>query len=587
VFGWLPHLAVGLLAVPFIVSQNSWFEWSNALWLLELQTAHVSAHTLPTFFIDAPNQYFYPQMVFYAGPALSVLAYPSLVFGAWPVLAAVTAGAFVAASAGISWTARNLGVSPRLAWLPGVMFASTPYVVSDLYGRGAWAELIAVGALAVALGAATSLTSGRARSPRLTVAALALAVAAIAGTHNLTLLYGALFAVPLAIALLPLLRGRPGELIRRHGLVAVGAVLGVALCGVFLAPDVWLAGRTQISGASTSLLVVLWPFETIGQLLTPWNAQPAGTIGSALHTQTLVAPLVWILCVLEVARWRRQLHRRTALAVAGLGLLGFAITLLVVDPSWWLSFPSLLQSIQFSFRLISFLAIVTVLAVVALLSRPAVRTSRVAIAGLIVVASWQLALAADLAVSSSAFPSGRVNPAAVKASTLPPAFGANFLQATEYRLAVPTPVATPTETASVKPIGDDTPTTVMLFGSQRPGTFIGTRVVASPLIRVTGDARVVGTTVDGFDVLQVNSRARRPWRATVTSVCGSCVRALIGDAPLALLAGRVATLLSALALVGLVSFPMLRRAKRALVSRLRGRTPNAGGSEESPSAQSA
>jgi hypothetical protein len=51
--GWLPHVAVGLIAVPLIASQNAWFEWANPLWLLKLQTAHIAAYGTPTFFIDA------------------------------------------------------------------------------------------------------------------------------------------------------------------------------------------------------------------------------------------------------------------------------------------------------------------------------------------------------------------------------------------------------------------------------------------------------------------------------------------------------------------------------------------------------
>jgi hypothetical protein len=183
---WLPHLAVGLIALPFIVHQNAWHEWANALWLLDLQTAHVAAHGIPTYFINprgggaagpVTEQYFYPVFPFYGGTTFSLLAYPAVVFGTWPVFAASIAGAYIAASAGLSWTARNLGVASRLAVMPGVLFALTPYIVSNLYGKGAWTELVAVGALGVALGAATSLTSGRARNRPAMIAVLALAVA--------------------------------------------------------------------------------------------------------------------------------------------------------------------------------------------------------------------------------------------------------------------------------------------------------------------------------------------------------------------------------------------------------------------------
>jgi hypothetical protein len=549
-----------LIALPFILAQNSWFEWANALWLLDLQTAHVAAHAIPTFFIDAPEQYFYPQNVFYAGPALSVLAYPSLLIGTWAVFAIVTACAFIAASAGIGWTARNLGVPARLAILPGVLFAMTPYLVSDLYGRGAWTELVAVGGLAVALGAATSLTTGRARSPRTTVAVLALAVACVAGTHNVTLLFAAAIALPLALVLLPLLQGERRELIKRHLLVLGGSLVGVALCGVFLAPDVWLSGSTYISSLNSFFLHQLHPFETFSIVFTPFNALPAGTASTDLHTQTLVTPLAWIAGVAAVSLWRRRVDQRTALALAGLLALGIVLTVLAVDPSWWLSFPGFLRSIQFPFRLVTYISLLTVLGVIVLLALPAVRSNRVAVLVLWALAGWQLALAVDLAITAKAR-GAETAPTHdnVSATSVPPAFQYPNLQPTEFRLIPAHSLATPSQMARVAAIGDDTPTTILLSGTQAPGTLVGTSVVASPLVRFTGDVRLAGSTRAGFSVLRVNSDAPTPWRATAASVCSTCASAVVGDAPLPLLAGRVATLLACLVLLWLVGASALRR----------------------------
>jgi hypothetical protein len=288
---------LGGLAIPFIVSQNAWFEWANVYWLLELQTKHVAVHGLPTFFIHSAGGYFYPQQLFYAGPVLSVLAYLAVLIGPWPVFAASTAAAFGAASAGISWTARNLGVAPRLAVLPGLLFATTPYTVSNLYGRGDWAELVAVAALAVALGAATALLSGRSRSIPVTTTVLALSVATIAGVHNLTLLLSALLAPVLALALLPTLAAKPSDLARRYALVCAGSALGLAIVATFLIPNVWLGGRTITSHYSFQLLTDLTRFDRLAAIFDPLPAQPAGTKGTDLHTETIVLPLLWALVV--------------------------------------------------------------------------------------------------------------------------------------------------------------------------------------------------------------------------------------------------------------------------------------------------
>ena len=153
----------GLLGVPFVLAQNSWFEWANALWLLELQTAYVRHHGVPTYFVNAPAQVFYPVHLFYAGPLFSVLAYPSVLFGAWPVFAATTIVAFAGLAGGMYWMARSLDVPGPFAAAPALLFTTAPYVVSDLYGRGAWTELVALAGVSLMLGSTTALLKG---SPR-------------------------------------------------------------------------------------------------------------------------------------------------------------------------------------------------------------------------------------------------------------------------------------------------------------------------------------------------------------------------------------------------------------------------------------
>jgi hypothetical protein len=72
-------------------------------------------------------------------------------------------------------------------------------------------------------------------------------------------------------------------------------------------------------------------------------------------------------------------------------------------------------------------------------------------------------------------------------------------------------------------------------------------------------------------VLRVGRGTHRHWRVTVTAVCGSCVKAIIGEAPPALFLGRLATLLAALALAALLGLRPLRAGGRGLRRRLRPR----------------
>jgi hypothetical protein len=560
---WMAHLVVGLIALPFIVHQNSWYEWANSLWLLDLQTAHVAAHGIPTYFIDAPNQYFYPNHVFYAGTAYSVLAYPAVLLGTWPVFAGATAAAFIAASAGMSWTARNLGVSPRLALLPGVLFAATPYTVSNLYGRGAWTELLAVGALSVALGAATSLIFGRARSRPLTIAALGGAVAAIAGTHNITLLFSALLAPLLAVALAPLRHESRRELLLRHALVLAAAATGLAVCGAFLIPDIWLSGRTVASSFSLFFLHRINNFDAFNVVFDPLLSQPVEPTKTDLHTQTLIAPLLWLIALACISARRRWLDRRTGIALALIGVLGVGTALLITNPSWWWSFPGALQAVQFPFRLVSYLALITVLAVIVLLASPAIQRSRLAVIALVLACGWQVGLAVDLALTSKARggePQPHPTPDNISARSLPAAFQPGLAQGLQFRLVVPHPLSAPGPLAQIGPIGDDTPTEVKLSGSQPRGSLVATNVVDSPLVQVAGQATVVGANAEGYEVLRVNAvgLAGR-WQATVAPACNSCLRALTGKAPFALLLGKFASLAGVLLLLALITIGVRTR----------------------------
>lgn len=560
-WAWLPHVLVACIAVPFIVRQNSWSEWANTLWLLDLQTAHVSAHGLPSYFTDAAGSYFYPQMLFYAGPTLATLAYPSVVVGTWPVFAATTAFSFGAASFGVSWTARNLGVPQRLAVVPGVLFATTPYMVSNLYGRGDWAELLAVGCLAVALGAGTSLLCGRARSEPAVMGVLALAVAGVAGTHNLTLFFGALFAPLVAISLTPLFRSSRRLILRRYVLVGGAALVGLAVCGAFLVPNVWLASRTIIGRASGQwdFLTKANGFDRFGIIFDPLLGQPTAGAGTYVHTQTLVLPLIWCLTIGSRAAARRWLENRTALALGLLGAGATAVTFLIVHPSWWRSFPPWLRTIQFPFRLVTFLALLTVIMVAVLLAAPKVRQSRLAIGILLAATAWQIGLAGYLALNAQ--PSGSptaVNPGSIRANAVPVTYA--FGQRVGYRLATRNPIQPPSEQARIAPVSDDTPPVIRLSGSQPAGTLVATQVVESPLIRFGGDATVIGATALGFSVLRVD---KTPWQVTVRSACNVCIGALGGHEPLALFAGRVSSLAGVLALLGLLAAAFWARRRRS------------------------
>jgi hypothetical protein len=536
------HGVLALLALPFVLRQNTWFEWENVLWLLQLQTEHVRAHGLPSWFIHAPDQVFYPHHVFYAGPLLAVLAYPSLVFGAWPVLAATCAASFAALSAGASWAARALGVPDGLALAPGVLLATTPFVVSDLYGRGAVTELVALAGVAVALGGACAVLAGRrGRAP---TAGVMGGTALIAGSHNLTLAISVVLALPVLAVIVGVLAVPGGEARLRLAHVAVAALTGAALCGAFLVPNLWLGPDTFVTSGSLNrrFLESYHDAVTPDVVFDPLGRGTPSLRGSDVRTQTAVTAAIWVVVVAVGALARRRTSRRTAWSVLALAGTAAVLTTAIARPAWWLELPSALWTIQFTFRLVPYLALVIVLALVVLLREAAVASRRWVRATLAVAVGWQVVTATVQVVTAEARGPVRARPADVEPAVVPVSFAdPGYAQAYQFRLDRGTPVARPPAAVRAPVRRDPPPDVVAIGGAEAPGTRLATNIVASPLVRVDGDARVVGRDRDGFAVLEVEPHDGPTWRAEVSPRCRTCASALWGDAPWPLLLGRVLT----------------------------------------------
>ncbi|HMJ34620.1 MAG TPA: hypothetical protein VK501_11940 [Baekduia sp.] len=574
----VPPLLVGLLALPFVLRQNAWWEWTTAFWLLERQTEHVSAHGLPTFYLHTDSGTFYAFNVFYAGFTVSVLAYPAAVLGAWPVFATTCAGALVAGYLGIWWTARNLGLSRRLAILPGLAFATTPYLLTDLYGRASWAELVAVNGTAVMLGGLTALLCHPERGRGRALLALAGSGAIVAGTHNLTMLMTAI-ALPLVVAaLLPLVRGDGGAVVvaRRLGRGVAAIAVGVGLTGAWLVPNLWLGPDTYIARSEVveRLIRSTAGLARTSSVLSPW---PTPAPGMWLYCQPPVFVMAWaVVALLVVVGLRRRPVRFTASAAALLAL-GAGLLVLIVHPLWWLHLPRVLQAVQSPVRVIPYLSIVVAMALVVVLTAIAHGPARRLLVGTLLMAvSAQVALGVTIAIgtqASSWTPTVLQRHGDVRADGEPLAFALPEVMPWAQFRTVGRPTgakaAKDTETVEAGVRSRTTSDAGTLRGRGAVGDHRETSIVWSPLVRVAGDARITGRTSNGTAVVTLtHTDGAGRWSATARPRCTlTCLNALSGDAPWPLLAGRLLTLLSAGVLMAAAAMEIRRR------RRGRGRAP--------------
>ena len=349
-------LAVLLIASPLLFTSNAFApDFTNAIWLAGVQQHVIAAHLHPTMFLQTlqvatpqgtAGGVFYPLFAFYGATLFALTGALAALLGGSTILAfeAVTLAAIAAAYGGLFWLARQLGVKGVLAHAPAIVFVTSAYYVSNLYGRGDWEEFIAVSALALVLAASLRLVRGRLSV--WPVVCLVAATVVFSGSHNVTLLWGSTLAV-VALVVYWLASGRSRQLPWRRMLAVAGLIaLGVGLNGWFLLPDLSYAHDTTIAGE-----YVPWSsgghFNTFGVIFDPLRTVPSESYLPALYIQAPVLALVWGLLAAPLS-WRYR-PLRAGVATALIVLAGLLV--LILSSSAWSSLPTLFQRAQFTYRL--------------------------------------------------------------------------------------------------------------------------------------------------------------------------------------------------------------------------------------------
>ena len=158
-------LAVLLIASPMLFTSDGFApDFTNDMWLAGYQHHAIATNLHPTLFLHTRQSgVFYPLFAFYGGTLFALTGALGALLGGSTMLAfkAVTVAAIAAAYGGLLWLARQLGVKGLMAHAPAIVFVTSAYYVTNLYGRGAWSEFIAVSALPLVLAASVRLVRGR------------------------------------------------------------------------------------------------------------------------------------------------------------------------------------------------------------------------------------------------------------------------------------------------------------------------------------------------------------------------------------------------------------------------------------------
>jgi hypothetical protein len=552
-------LAVLLIASPLLFTSDGFApDFINAIWLADYQQHVISAHLHPTLFLQSQQGVFYPLFAFYGGTLFALTGALAALLGGSTILAfeVVTVGAIAAAYGGLFWLARQLGVKGVLAHAPAIVFVTSAYYVTNLYGRGAWTEFIAVSMLPLVLAASLRLVRG---STSLGPAACLVAASAVfSGSHNITLLWGTTLAI-LALAVYWLLSGRSRALPWRRMLAVAGLIaLGVGLNGWSLLPDVRYAHDTIINGRT-----ILWSatgiFNTFGVIFDPLRMVPSGSGTPALYVQAPVLALIWGLLAAPLS-WR---YRRMRAAVATALIVLAGVLVLIMSSGAWSSLPGFFQQTQFAYRLQTYVTLacagLVLVGALALTRRAqsgrATRSDRALTLGLGLVVAFSVALSAwQLWVPNTHAHEGHFSSLPNRAEVLrgprtllPPSWYAG----TDYAdRSLPVIGTTAQFTFAPARVEDNRLVgSVSLPAGLQP---FATNVAGGPyLVHVGGGARVVGRTGEGYLVLERKTGGSQPVPVELRAQ---------RSAPVVL--GRITTAASAALLVALALAAVVRRRRR-------------------------
>jgi hypothetical protein len=530
----LAFLVIAVLMAPMVLSGSTFGgDWPTHLWLVQMQARNISALGHPSLFVQSSLGAFEPWYAFYGGTLYSLAGALAVLSGGHTLATYILSYAFAMAMAygGFVWIARQAGLRGWTAHFPGLVLLTSAYYVADIFARGAWAETVATSA--IPLVAASGLALLRAESWRLgPVLTFIVSVVVFTGSHNITLLYGTVFLALLcltgAVAV-----GRSALPLPRRVFAVAG--LGLLATGVnlwFLLPDLAFQGKINISHSFTKPPAIAGG-TPVGLLLDPIRHSQIENFPS-LDMQIPTLALLWSLATLALC-WRNLSMRWRRLSVA-LVITALPFLAVFLVPSLWEAVPKVFWSIQFPYRLLSYIdysaAGLVMVALIAMVGERRSGTRRRLTTVLVLIG---LAVAAvegaqaihqewngpsSLRSRSEAFPGGSKAPAfwprfvtylqyqdtslPVVNATIPEIPGLTFYNG-EGANVIPVPVTgTPKSGYSVT------------FTPPKSGT-VTTNVISGPYLVAVHGAKFVGRTPYSELIMSVKKNPTGPTRVTFST----------------------------------------------------------------------
>ena len=348
---------VVLVAAPMLFTSSGFaLDFTNHLWLTWAAGNALVRAGHPSYFLNTTEiGVFYPWFAFYGGSLYMIVGGVSELLGGHPILAyvGVTTLAVAGSYLGMVWLARELGLRGWTSHAPALAVVTSAYYITNLYGRGAWTELMATAVIAPLLASGVHLARAPRWRPGPTLVFVVCAVL-FTGSHNITLLWGSTVAV-LSGLVLWLALGTPRRLPgRRLAMLAGLGAASVLVNAWYLVPDILYAQDVRAHAIAVAQAGAPF-FDTPAVLFDPLRTVPSESTTPALYVQVPDWFLLWGIVTGALLLWRRGAPARLRRAWIGvLSLVAILAGMIMVTPLWTVM-PFPFDEIQYPYRLSSYI----------------------------------------------------------------------------------------------------------------------------------------------------------------------------------------------------------------------------------------
>lgn len=299
-----------------------------------------------------PHFQYYSWLPFWVGGLLHKYAFPE---NPWVSVKTVYYLGLCFAAVWMYGSLRSLQLKSSSALAGSLAYMTAPYVLTNVYSRGAFTESAALAELPMAIWGAINILRGARREVILGAAALSLAVYMLASTHIITFVYGILF-IGLFLAVLFI---RSSIKVKRAAMVC-GAILFGSFMGAHqLIP---ILSTTELSiRSSLSSPLPTQKYSPLGTVLAVGPAEPEPRGGEVVPQFWPQIGLPVLFCVgLALYLLLNDGIRTTvdrSILVAALSCFAMAVLGATTSVDVWQFLPRELYVIQFQYRLLAYSAL--------------------------------------------------------------------------------------------------------------------------------------------------------------------------------------------------------------------------------------